>query len=71
MVHANYYTPSPSLLFNTALALLMLIPASFDTLLYAFSFTAWFFYGLSALAVLVLRKTHPELHRPYKVIFFP
>jgi len=31
------------------------------------SFLIWFFYGSAIVSLLVLRKTKPNLHRPYKV----
>jgi len=34
-------------------------------------FISFFFYGLSALGLLVLRRTHPHLHRPYRVWGYP
>lgn len=32
---------------------------------------SWVFYILSFVAVMILRKTHPELNRPYKVPLYP
>ena len=32
-----------------------------------FSFTAWFFYGLTMLSLIVLRITQKERKRPYRV----
>jgi len=34
-------------------------------------FTAWIFYGLSVLAVILLRKRQPDLARPYRVPGYP
>lgn len=31
------------------------------------SFLIWVFYGAAVVCLLVLRKTRPDLHRPYKV----
>ena len=67
MVHVDYYTPVPSLILNTFFSLLFMIPSDFDTLIYAFSFTAWTFYGMSAAAVVVLRYKRKDLPSPYKV----
>lgn len=67
MVHVEYYTPIPSLVLNTTASLLFLIPGDFDLLLNAFSFTAWTFYGMSAIAVIVLRYRRKDLPTPYKV----
>ncbi|XP_076802749.1 b(0,+)-type amino acid transporter 1-like isoform X1 [Clavelina lepadiformis] len=66
------YTPVAAILFQTFIALLVLIPNDFDTLVNYFSFSMWIFHGGSALALLVLRRTQPDRHRPYKVpIFIP
>ena len=32
-----------------------------------FSFTAWIFYGMAMLSLLVMRKTRAKDHRPFKV----
>ncbi|KAM4592973.1 b(0,+)-type amino acid transporter 1 [Odontesthes bonariensis] len=61
------YTPSPALLFNGVLALFYIIPADINTLINYFSFAQWVFYGLTALALIVMRFTRKELHRPLKV----
>ena len=34
-----------------------------------FSFTVWIFYGMSMLALIVLRYKCPNMNRPYKVRF--
>ncbi|XP_050399174.1 b(0,+)-type amino acid transporter 1 isoform X3 [Patella vulgata] len=71
-VHVTQYTPLPSLLFTSFIALLMIIPGDIFTLIDFFSFTAWLFYGATMLAVIVLRFTKKNEPRPYKVpIFIP
>ncbi|KAJ8041409.1 b(0,+)-type amino acid transporter 1 [Holothuria leucospilota] len=67
MVHAGFITPLPALTFTSVLAIAMLIPNDFDTLVNYFSFASWIFYGLTAAAVVVLRIKHPEWRRPVKV----
>eukprot|EP00064_Thunnus_orientalis_P012228 superscaffoldBa00001851_g12262 len=61
------YTPSPALIFNGMLAICYIIPADINTLINYFSFAQWVFYGLTALALIVMRFTRKELHRPVKV----
>ncbi|KAM4602929.1 b(0,+)-type amino acid transporter 1 [Polymixia lowei] len=61
------YTPSPALMFNGILAIFYIIPADINTLINYFSFAQWAFYGLTALALIVMRYTRKELHRPLKV----
>ncbi|KAM4596081.1 b(0,+)-type amino acid transporter 1 [Fundulus diaphanus] len=61
------YTPLPALLFNGILAIFYIIPADINTLINYFSFAQWAFYGLTALALIVMRFTRKELDRPVKV----
>nr|XP_046239218.1 b(0,+)-type amino acid transporter 1 [Scatophagus argus] len=61
------YTPSPALIFNGLLAICYIMPADINTLINWFSFAQWVFYGLTMLAVIVMRFTRKELHRPVKV----
>ena len=52
----------------------MIFGGNIESLIDFFSFTVWIFYGMSMLALLVLRKTKPDIARPYKVridIFSP
>lgn len=71
-VHKVNLTPAPALVFNAVIAFVMILGGDIDSLIDFFSFTVWIFYGMSMLAVIVLRKTSPDLARPYKVpIFIP
>ncbi len=45
----------------------MIMGGDIDGLIDFFSFTVWIFYGASMAAVILLRKTSPNLARPYKV----
>ena len=66
-VHKDNLTPAPALLFNALIAFSMILGGDIDSLIDFFSFTVWIFYGMSMLAVILLRKTSPNLARPYKV----
>ncbi|XP_045125709.1 b(0,+)-type amino acid transporter 1-like isoform X7 [Portunus trituberculatus] len=66
-VHNRKLTPSPALLFNAAIALIMVIPSDIGSLIDFFSFTAWIFYGGAMTALIVMRFTMPDAPRPYKV----
>uniref|UniRef100_A0A4W6FWS2 Solute carrier family 7 member 9 n=1 Tax=Lates calcarifer TaxID=8187 RepID=A0A4W6FWS2_LATCA len=61
------YTPLPALVFNGILSVFYIIPADINTLINYFSFAQWVFYGLTALALIVMRFTRKDLHRPVKV----
>ena len=45
----------------------MIIPGDIASLIDFFSFTAWIFYGAAMLALIVMRFTRKNAHRPYKV----
>ncbi|XP_066510753.1 b(0,+)-type amino acid transporter 1-like [Hoplias malabaricus] len=66
-ISPKYYTPSPALIFNGILSIFYIIPAEISSLINYFSFAQWVFYGLTALALIVMRFTRPELERPVKV----
>ncbi|MGH0123704.1 UNVERIFIED_CONTAM: hypothetical protein FKN15_019407 [Acipenser sinensis] len=71
MAHVRRLTPSPALIFTTAISLLVLIPGNFKSIINFFSFTAWFFYAitLSGLLYLKLKKRHlPESYEVPVVI---
>ncbi|KAI1895138.1 hypothetical protein AGOR_G00103220 [Albula goreensis] len=67
MAHVHRLTPSPALIFTTAISLVVLIPGDFQSIVNFFSFTAWFFYGITLSGLLYLKIRKPELPRPYKV----
>ncbi|KAK5873763.1 hypothetical protein PBY51_018775 [Eleginops maclovinus] len=69
-ISLKHYTPAPALIFNGILATIYIIPADINTLINYFSFAQWGFYGLTALALIVMRYTRKELHRPVKVPIF-
>ncbi|XP_030644069.1 b(0,+)-type amino acid transporter 1 [Chanos chanos] len=72
MAHVRRLTPSPALIFTTAISLIVLIPGDFQSIVNFFSFTAWFFYGVTISGLLYLKIKKPDLPRPYKVpIFIP
>ncbi|KAG9352357.1 hypothetical protein JZ751_020770, partial [Albula glossodonta] len=60
-------TPSPALIFNGILAIFYILPADINTLINYFSFAQWAFYGLTALALIVMRFTMKDRKRPVKV----
>ncbi|XP_033967083.1 b(0,+)-type amino acid transporter 1 isoform X2 [Pseudochaenichthys georgianus] len=67
MAHVSRLTPSPALIFTTVVSLLVLIPGDFQSIVNFFSFTAWFFYGITLSGLVYLKIKKPELPRPYKV----
>ncbi|XP_038128124.1 b(0,+)-type amino acid transporter 1 isoform X1 [Cyprinodon tularosa] len=67
MAHVHRLTPSPALIFTTIISLVVLIPGDFQSIVNYFSFTAWFFYGVTLSGLIYLKIKKPELPRPYSV----
>src|SRR4030095_13496040 len=55
-VHPRFGTPGNALLVNAAWTIVLIISGSFDMLTDMLIFVSWFFYGMSALGVFILRK---------------
>ncbi|XP_059368785.1 b(0,+)-type amino acid transporter 1-like [Carassius carassius] len=66
-ISVKRYTPSPALIFNGFLSIIYIMPADINTLINYFSFAQWVFYGLTCLALIVMRFTRKDLQRPVKV----
>ncbi|XP_077607173.1 b(0,+)-type amino acid transporter 1-like [Crocuta crocuta] len=67
MVHVHRLTPTPALMFTSAVALILVIPGSFGTIVNFLSFLGWITYGTTFGCLLYLRIKKKNLPRPYKV----
>ncbi|XP_036449269.1 b(0,+)-type amino acid transporter 1 isoform X3 [Colossoma macropomum] len=67
MAHVRRLTPSPALIFTTIISLIVLIPGDFEGIVNFFSFTAWFFYGVTLSGLLYLKIKKRDLPRTYTV----
>ncbi|XP_002915050.1 b(0,+)-type amino acid transporter 1 [Ailuropoda melanoleuca] len=67
MVHVHRLTPTPALIFTAAVALVLVIPGSFSTIVNFLSFLGWMTYGTTIGCLLYLRVKKKNLPRPYKV----
>lgn len=69
-VHMRRLTPTPAVAMQGILALVLILVGNIEELIELASFFIWFFYGSAVIALLTLRKTQPNIHRPYKVPLF-
>jgi APA family basic amino acid/polyamine antiporter len=70
-VHPNFHTPGGALLFEFALASVLALTGTFEELTSLFLFATWIFYGLAVVALMRLRRTRPDLPRPYRCWGYP
>ncbi len=70
-IHKKYKTPANSLLLQAIWTSILVISGTFDILTDMLIFVSWFFYGMGALGVFILRKKMPDAQRLYKVIGYP
>lgn len=70
-VHPIFRTPSNSLLLQAIWTSILVISGTFDILTDMLIFVSWFFYGMGAFGVFVLRRKMPNAPRLYKVFGYP
>src|SRR5207244_10322088 len=67
----KYRTPGRALIFQGVLASLMALTGTFEELTSLFIFAGWIFYGLAVVALFRMRRTEPDLPRPYRCWGYP
>jgi basic amino acid/polyamine antiporter, APA family len=70
-IHPKFLTPARALIFQGILASVMALTGTFEELTNLFIFAGWIFYGLAVVALFRLRKTEPEMPRPYRCWGYP
>jgi basic amino acid/polyamine antiporter, APA family len=70
-IHPKFRTPGNALIFQCCLASLMALTGTFEDLTSLFIFAGWIFYGLAVVALFRLRRTEPNMPRPYKTWGYP
>jgi basic amino acid/polyamine antiporter, APA family len=70
-VSPRYQSPSVAIWFATALGVVYVLFNDFQQLADKFILGIWPFYALAVAAVFVLRRTRPDLERPYRTWGYP
>jgi basic amino acid/polyamine antiporter, APA family len=70
-VHPRFATPHVAIVAYSAVAIIGVWVRSFEQLAEAFVLGVWPFLALAVVGVLVLRRTRPELARPYRTPWYP
>ncbi|MBT6781514.1 MAG: amino acid permease [Candidatus Marinimicrobia bacterium] len=70
-IHPKLQSPANALIIQCIWAIILTFSGSFNQLITYIIFASWIFYGMSAGAVIILRKKKPDMDRPYKTPFYP
>jgi APA family basic amino acid/polyamine antiporter len=70
-IHPKFRTPACALVFQGILTGLMALTGTFEELTNLFIFATWIFYGAAVLALIRMRRTEPNLPRPYRCAGYP
>jgi amino acid transporter len=70
-IHPKFRTPGRALIFQGVLASMMALTGTFEELTNLFIFAGWIFYGLAVVALFRMRRTEPDLPRPYRCWGYP
>ena len=70
-IHPVFHTPGRAVFFQGCLAILLVLTGTFQELYSYTMFATWAFLALTAVAVIRLRTTKPNLPRPFQVWGYP
>jgi APA family basic amino acid/polyamine antiporter len=70
-VHPRFKTPYVAILLAAVLGIALVMSRSFEALTETFVLAIWPFYALGIAAIYRLRKSRPDMPRPYKAIGYP
>ncbi|MDZ7359471.1 MAG: amino acid permease [candidate division KSB1 bacterium] len=70
-VHSRFRSPHVAIITIGIWAALLTLSGTYDQLTAYVVFGSWFFYAMTAVGVIVLRKKMPDVPRPYKAWGYP
>ncbi len=70
-VHPSHQTPAFSIFALSIWSCVLILSGQYDQLLTLVIFPSWILYGMATVAVIVLRKKHPDWPRPYRTLGYP
>jgi amino acid transporter len=70
-VHPKWKTPHIAIVLACVLGVAMVMTQTFEQLTDTFVLAMWPFYALSVAAIYTLRKSRPDMPRPYKTVGYP
>jgi APA family basic amino acid/polyamine antiporter len=70
-IHSRFKSPANALIIQCVWACILTFTGTFNQLITYIIFASWIFYGMSAGAVIILRKKKPDMDRPYRTPAYP
>ncbi len=70
-VHPRFQTPHVAIILTAVLSIALVFSRSFEALTETFVIAIWPFYGLCVAGVFRLRRSRPDMVRPYRVAGYP
>ena len=70
-VHPKFGSPSNSILLLSVWSSVLVLTGRYEQLYTLVIFPSWILYAMATASVIVLRRKHPELPRPYKTLGYP
>ncbi len=66
-----YHTPGNSITVLSVWSAILVLSGRYEQLFTYVIFASWILYGMTTAAVIVLRRTRPDMHRPYRTLGYP
>lgn len=70
-IHPRFQTPAFAIVAQAVWSAALVLTGSYDTLADYAMFATWLFYGVMVAGVIALRRTQPDLPRPYRMWGYP